>query len=148
MEEPKPREESITPVDSYDIMKSLNSQTESTKSQPIMHDDVVPSGSGVSQCPPPGLMDPQGSSQGTIPKMVMAQKPPTIAELRKRFFYHPPRDQQAIQNHEAVSQRTFELACSLVEICPPGRNLSLALTALEEVRMRANAAIAVDDPRD
>lgn len=92
--------------------------------------------------------DPQGSGQGPIPRMVMGQKPPTIAELRKRFFYHPPRDQQAVRNHEAVSLLMFELAKELCAICPPGRNLSLALTALEEVRMRANAAIAVDDPRD
>lgn len=74
--------------------------------------------------------------------------PPTEAELRKRFFFHPPRDKQAIQNHEDVSQSTFALAVKLCAICPPGRNLALALTALEEVRMRANAAIAVDDPRD
>lgn len=72
---------------------------------------------------------------------------PTVDELRKRFFYHPPRDQQAVKNHEKVSECTFDLACDLVLLCPPGRNLSLALTALEDVRMRANAAIAVDDPR-
>lgn len=72
---------------------------------------------------------------------------PTDEELRKRFFYHPPRDKEAIDNHAAVSQMTFALAQSLCSMCPPGRNLSLALTALEEVRMRANAAIAVDDPR-
>jgi hypothetical protein len=71
----------------------------------------------------------------------------TEAELRKRFFYHPPRDKQAIDNHEVVSEQTFRLAVRLCQICPAGRNLSLALTALEDVRMRANAAIAVDDPR-
>lgn len=68
-------------------------------------------------------------------------------DLRKRFFYRPPRDKQAVENHETVSKLTFELARQLTAMCPPGRNLSLALTALEDVRMRANAAIAVDDPR-
>jgi len=72
---------------------------------------------------------------------------PTDADLRKRFFYHPPRDDQAVANHKTVSTLTYELAVTLVAICPPGRNLSLALTALEDVRMRANSAIAVDDPR-
>lgn len=72
---------------------------------------------------------------------------PDFEDLRKRFFYHPPRDQKAVEAHEAVSHETFVLACLLTQICPPGRNLSLALTALEDVRMRANAAIAVDDPR-
>ena len=73
---------------------------------------------------------------------------PTEAELRKRFFFKPPRDDKAVENHQAVSSLSFELALELTKICPPGRQLSLALTALEEVRMRANAAIAVDDPRD
>lgn len=94
-----------------------------------------------------GNGSPEELGEGAAPK---AKPPlaPTEAELRKRFFFHRPRDEKAIENHEAVSLRTFDLALSLTEICPPGRNLSLALTALEEVRMRANAAIAVDDPRD
>lgn len=72
---------------------------------------------------------------------------PTYDDLRKRFFFHKPRDTQAIINHEKVSELTLKLATELVEFCPEGRNLSLALTALEEVRMRANAAIACDDTR-
>lgn len=76
-----------------------------------------------------------------------AARPPDPDELRKRFFFRKPRDQQAIDRHEKVSELTYELACMLCSFCPPGRNLSLALTALEDVRMRANAAIAVDDPR-
>jgi hypothetical protein len=72
---------------------------------------------------------------------------PSEQELRKRFFYHPPRDALAIANHEHVSALTFDLAVKLCQLCYPGRQLSLALTALEEVRMRANASIACDDPR-
>lgn len=72
---------------------------------------------------------------------------PTNDELRKRFFYRPPRDEQAKINHKRVSELTYNLAVQLCEICPEGRNLSIALTDLESVRMRANAAIAVDDPR-
>lgn len=67
---------------------------------------------------------------------------PTPEELRNRFFYHPAKDADTVRRHEAVSQLTYDLACQLVELCPEGRNLSLALTALEDVRMRANAAIA------
>lgn len=72
---------------------------------------------------------------------------PSTDELRRRFFFKPPRDEEAIEHHKLVSDLAFSHAVELVRICPPGRNLSLALTALEEVRMRANAAIAVDDPR-
>lgn len=69
---------------------------------------------------------------------------PTESELRNRFFYHPPKNSEAVKNHETVSSECFDLACKLTAICPEGRNLSLALTALEDVRMRANAAIACD----
>lgn len=72
---------------------------------------------------------------------------PDPEELRKRFFYRPPRDADALARHEKISRLTYELACSLAVACYPGRQLSLALTALEEVRMRANASIALDDPR-
>lgn len=84
-------------------------------------------------------------TRGKLPPL--DQRVPTVEELRKRFFYRPPRNDQARYHHELVSQLTFGLACELVKICPPGRQLSLALTDLESVRMRANAAIAVDDPR-
>jgi hypothetical protein len=67
---------------------------------------------------------------------------PTPEELRSRFFYHPPKDQAQIDQHSMVSTMTFELACQLAAVCPEGRQLSLALTALEDVRMRANAAVA------
>jgi hypothetical protein len=88
----------------------------------------------------------EGTDEG--PRRPQAQvATPTHDELRRRFFYRAPRDEQAAADHHAVSHETFELACKLVVLCPPGRNLSLALTALEDVRMRANAAIAVDDPR-
>jgi len=72
---------------------------------------------------------------------------PSVDELQRRFFFQKPRDADAIDRHEQVSLLTFELAQSLCLFCYPGRQLSLALTALEEVRMRANASIACDDPR-
>jgi hypothetical protein len=64
--------------------------------------------------------------------------------LRNRFFYHPPKGPKQVKAHEEVSELTFALACRLRDLCPPGRNLAIALTALEDVRMRANAAIACD----
>lgn len=89
-----------------------------------------------------------GNGTENDPPVPSHLRPPSPCELRKRFFYRPPRDEQAKVNHERVSTLTHRLAEELCAICPPGRNLSLALTALEDVRMRANAAIAVDDPRD
>jgi hypothetical protein len=71
---------------------------------------------------------------------------PTDEDLRNRFFYHPPPNQQRIDDHALVSQWCFELAVHLRNQCPEGRNLSLALTHLEDTRMRANAALACDSP--
>lgn len=69
---------------------------------------------------------------------------PTNAELENRFLYHPPKDKAQVDRHAKVSDITLELAKELTDLCPAGRNLSLALTHLEDVRMRANAALACD----
>lgn len=66
---------------------------------------------------------------------------PTDEELDNRFRYHKP-DAEKSQRHSAVTELTLQLAKELRDLCPEGRNLSLALTHLEDVRMRANAAIA------
>lgn len=73
---------------------------------------------------------------------------PTDTELENRFFYHPPPNQARVDAHSEVSDRCLFLAIKLRDLCPEGRNLSLALTALEDVRMRANAALACDSPED
>ena len=71
---------------------------------------------------------------------------PSDAELENRFSFHPPKNQEQIDAHAWVSHATLNLAKDLVRMCPAGRNLSIALTSLEDVRMRANAALACDDP--
>lgn len=68
---------------------------------------------------------------------------PTDSDLDNRFRYHRPTE-EAIKLHAIVTEETLALAKKLRDICPDGRNLSLALTHLEDVRMRANAAIACD----
>ncbi len=71
---------------------------------------------------------------------------PTDAELDNRFIYHRPTPEK-VTAHETVTQETLKLAKILRDVCPEGRNLSIALTELESVRMRANAAIACDWPK-
>ncbi len=72
---------------------------------------------------------------------VMAK--PTDADLENRFLYHKPTPEK-VEAHARVSQETLNLAKILRDICPDGRNLAVALTELENVRMRANMAIACD----
>lgn len=82
-----------------------------------------------------------------IPRMQPSQKP-TDDELHNRFVYHPPKTKTRIDKHEEVTAVTLACARRLRDICPGGRNLSLALTAIEDARMRANAALACDSPTD
>ncbi|MBF4625533.1 hypothetical protein [Clavibacter sp. VKM Ac-2872] len=44
-----------------------------------------------------------------------------------------------------LSALVLELAVGITELVPPGRNQSLALTALEDVHMRANRGIYNQD---
>ena len=67
---------------------------------------------------------------------------PNQADLDNRFAYHPPMDEDTKTAHESVREDCRTLAENLVAIVPPGRELSLALTSLEQVMMWANAAIA------
>lgn len=70
---------------------------------------------------------------------------PSNVDLANRFLYHkgPP---SRNEKHAKVSQLCLGLAEELNQIMPEGRNHSMALTALEDVRMRANAALACDSP--
>ena len=69
---------------------------------------------------------------------------PTDEELQHWFTYHPPPNEDRIRAHARVSELTCALAMELTAMCPAGRNLSLALTHLEDVRMRANVSLACD----
>lgn len=62
-------------------------------------------------------------------------------ELKIRFTYHAPKDGQP-DKYNAIRSEAFDLACCIRALCPDSRELSLALTSLEETVMWANAAIA------
>lgn len=63
------------------------------------------------------------------------------ADLEKRFTYHAPKaDQHA--KYSDIRAAAHDLAFKLMCQCPRSRELSLALTHLEDSVMWANAAIA------
>lgn len=62
-------------------------------------------------------------------------------ELRRRFDYHAP-DEHRADYHQTVRRECRDLAASLSEFLPAGREFALAITKLEEVMFWANAAIA------
>lgn len=67
-------------------------------------------------------------------------------QLRDRIghntAYHPPSSPAIVAAHQHVRDATATFMHELVDTCPIGRELFLALTAAEEALMWANAAIA------
>lgn len=64
-----------------------------------------------------------------------------INEMNKKFAYHPPKEDQP-NRYAKIRSTFFALAMGLCQNCPESRELSLAMTKLEEACMWANASIA------
>ncbi len=65
----------------------------------------------------------------------------TLAQNIKAFKYHPPHGDQA-KRYSLIRDAAAHLADLLIHLCPGSRELSLALTNLEQSTMWANASIA------
>ena len=63
-------------------------------------------------------------------------------DLDNRFTYHPPRDALDVERYQEVRGRAKELAFFFNTACPDSRELSTAITKLEEAVFWANASIA------
>lgn len=64
-----------------------------------------------------------------------------IERIERNFMYHPPKGDQ-IERYQQLRDKAKELAHLINTACPMSREASLAMTALEEAVMWANAAIA------
>lgn len=69
-------------------------------------------------------------------------QPDPKARNARNFTAYPPRGADQIEQHSVVRTWCNSLANTLVDTCPEGRELSLALTNLEQVMFWANAAIS------
>lgn len=63
------------------------------------------------------------------------------ARARNDFGFHPATEITRPM-HEAVRVKMYQLAEWIIDNTPQGRDQSLALSALEDVAMRCNKAIA------
>lgn len=63
------------------------------------------------------------------------------AEIERRFTYHPPKGDQPTR-YDEIRRQARDLAHNLASLTPESREQSLAITALEECVMWANAAVA------
>lgn len=81
-----------------------------------------------------------------LAQVLNAPRAITEAELFNRFAYHQPGSQDVIEAHGSTRLACLELARKVVSSCPPSRETSLAVTAIEDAMMWANAAIARHHP--
>jgi len=68
----------------------------------------------------------------------------SLATARARFFTARdgrPATEEQIEIVKTLQEHVVGLAATIELLVPPGRNRSLALTALEDVQMRANRGI-------
>ena len=68
-------------------------------------------------------------------------RPEDVARLDNNHRYHPAGGDQG-ERYDMIRNETGELAKRLLTLCPPSRELSVALTKLEEAMFWGNAAIA------
>jgi hypothetical protein len=66
---------------------------------------------------------------------------PVFDKLENNFIYHKPIGDQA-ERYVEIRDKGKELALLLETLCPTSRELSLAMTNLEQAIMWANASIA------
>ena len=69
--------------------------------------------------------------------------PQRAADYDNRFTYHPPKPElNQTARYESIREKARQFALYLADQCPESRELSLAITKLEEVVMWANSSIA------
>ena len=68
-------------------------------------------------------------------------KEEVLNRIENNFAYHPPAALQ-VERYERIRCMGGDIARALAAMCPESRELSIALTKLEEAIMWANAAIA------
>ena len=66
------------------------------------------------------------------------------ANLENNFIYHAPKQGQT-ERYETIRREAKGLATVLIHNCPPSRELSLALTNLEQAVMWGSASIAREE---
>lgn len=86
----------------------------------------------------------QGSGDDDIPLKTYPISAKMRARLTNEFTYHAPRQDQ-VPRYNALRSMALTFATMVVELTPPSREQSLALTKLSEAIMHANAAIARDE---
>jgi hypothetical protein len=68
----------------------------------------------------------------------------TRLNLEAMFTYHQPRAGQ-VERYQAVRECALQFAALIAELCPESAEQTLAIRAVHEASMLANAAIAINE---
>jgi hypothetical protein len=74
--------------------------------------------------------------------MKYTPKPEVLGRIDNNFTYHAPTTQDQVERYGHIRECAKQFAKLLVADCPESRELSIALTKLEEAVFWANASIA------
>jgi hypothetical protein len=70
-------------------------------------------------------------------------RPEDLARIANDFVYHKPIEGLGqAERYETIRKLGLDMATTLLSLCPPSRELSVALTNLDQVVFWSNAAIA------
>ncbi len=68
-----------------------------------------------------------------------------LEDVVRRHSHHPPKDQIVAEKHAVARQAMIEATRQMLEVLPErSRETSMFLTKMDEARMWANAAIAMN----
>lgn len=71
--------------------------------------------------------------------------PENISTISKPYAYHKP-SPRGLEQITKLRQHFSDTARLVKEVCPPGREQSIAITKLEELAMWAVRAVVFNDP--
>jgi len=74
---------------------------------------------------------------------ISAEDKKLLEEIEDDLVYHKP-DAEKAARHEQISSAARDFARVVIENCPASRERSVTITKLQEARMWANAAIALN----
>lgn len=67
-----------------------------------------------------------------------------LEEIQRRFGYHRVTE-KTLPKHRTIREEFIEIADTLDQLLPDGREKACAMTALQEAAMWANAAVATNE---
>lgn len=71
----------------------------------------------------------------------------TLKNLDEILTYHSPNEEQQ-EHYEEINQAAKDFAAVILEHAPDSRERSVALTHLQDARMWANSAVALEHIKD